>query len=217
MTEIPTMFRFRIFYAKNEALRYTGNLDVHRIWERSFRRAKLPLAYTQGFNKQPRINQALPLPLGFTSQAEIIDFWLEQWLTPNDILQVLQTALPAGISIHEIKPVHLNETALQNRIKEAEYLVSFLEAIPLSKLRDDISILLAQPCLIRVRREKEYNLRPLIKDIFSIGMNEDAYPYFYTLLTAQPNATGRPDEIVAALGYEPFLARYKRTKIIFSD
>ena len=213
----PTIFRFRIQYAKKETLRYTGNLDIHKIWERSFRRAKLSLAYSQGFNKQPRLNQALPLPLGFTSQAELIDFWLEEWFSPDDLYQKLILALPTGISILSIQPVDIHEPALQNRVIETEYLVSFIQPIPLLILKEKITNIMAQPVLFRVRRQKEYNLRPLIKDIFSLVVTEDGLPSFCTRLTAQPNATGRPDEVVAALGFEPYLARYERTKIILSD
>ena len=71
------MERIRICYAKTEPLRYTSNLDVHKVWERLLLRARLPLAYSQGFHHQPRINQAAPLPLGFTSRVEMVDIWLE--------------------------------------------------------------------------------------------------------------------------------------------
>jgi len=47
------MERLRISYAKSEGLRYTSNLDVHKIWERLLRRARLPLAYSQGFHRSP--------------------------------------------------------------------------------------------------------------------------------------------------------------------
>ena len=45
-------------FSKTDAMRYTGHLDLHRAWERTFRRAGLPLAYTQGFSPHPRINLA---------------------------------------------------------------------------------------------------------------------------------------------------------------
>ena len=51
--------RVRITFAKQGALRYIGNLDLHKIWERSIRRAKLPLAYSQGYHPQPKINLAV--------------------------------------------------------------------------------------------------------------------------------------------------------------
>ena len=52
-------------------MRFTGHLDLHRAWERTFRRAHLPLAYTQGFHPQPRIQLAGALPLGFTVSSYV--------------------------------------------------------------------------------------------------------------------------------------------------
>ena len=60
------MQRIRLTYSKGGELKYTGNLDMMKVWERTFRRARLRIAYSQGFNPQPKIHQALPLPLGFT-------------------------------------------------------------------------------------------------------------------------------------------------------
>ena len=70
--------RIRITFSKSGAMQYVGHLDLHRSWERTFRRSGLPLAYSQGFHPQPRLNLACALPRGFTSQCEIFDAWLEQ-------------------------------------------------------------------------------------------------------------------------------------------
>ena len=55
------------------------------MFERALRRSKLPLRYTQGFNKHVRINLANALPLGFTSDAELLDFWLNEELEASFI------------------------------------------------------------------------------------------------------------------------------------
>ena len=70
--------RIRISFSKTEAMRFTGHLDLILTWERTFRRADLPLSYSEGFNPRPVINLAAPLPLGFISTAEIGDFWLSE-------------------------------------------------------------------------------------------------------------------------------------------
>ena len=69
--------RIRITFAKQGALRYTGHLDLHKLWERAARRAELPLAYSQGFHPQPKMNIAAALPLGFSSRCEVMDMRLE--------------------------------------------------------------------------------------------------------------------------------------------
>ena len=57
---------------------YTSNLDVAKIWERVLRRADLPILYTQGFNTRPRIQLAMALPLGITSECELLDVALRR-------------------------------------------------------------------------------------------------------------------------------------------
>src|SRR3972149_7725894 len=76
MTEVEAA-RYRITFAITHAMRYVGHLDLLRAWERTLRRAELPLAYTQGFHPHPRIQIAAALPLGCTAAAELMDLWLE--------------------------------------------------------------------------------------------------------------------------------------------
>ncbi len=99
----PIMIRLRITFAKTPAMRFTGHLDLHRAWERTFRRAGLPLAYSEGFNPHPRLNLASALPLGFTGQGEVIDAWLEQDLPLPEIQAALQRALPPGFQVAQIE------------------------------------------------------------------------------------------------------------------
>ena len=87
--------RLRIVFSKSDTLRYTGHLDLHRIWERTCRRAGIPLSYSQGFHPQPRISLAAALPLGFMGQAELMDLWLDQEEDKTEILKLLQAAAPA--------------------------------------------------------------------------------------------------------------------------
>src|SRR5258707_4321734 len=68
-----TRMRIRITFAKQGALRYTGHLDLHKIWERTARRADLDLIYSQGFHPQPKMQLAAALPLGFSSRCELLD------------------------------------------------------------------------------------------------------------------------------------------------
>ncbi|HLE27799.1 MAG TPA: TIGR03936 family radical SAM-associated protein, partial [Anaerolineales bacterium] len=71
------MQRLRLTFAKTAAMKFSGHLDLHKTWERTLRRARLPLAYSQGFNPQPRLQLASALPLGFTSECEVLDAWME--------------------------------------------------------------------------------------------------------------------------------------------
>ena len=105
--------RVRITFSKQGALRYTGNLDLHKIWERSIRRAKLPLAYSQGYHPQPKINLAAALPLGFSSSAEVMDMWLSEEV--EDVAATLQAQIPPGLTILDSETVDDREPSLQSQ------------------------------------------------------------------------------------------------------
>ena len=65
--------RVRVTYAKGEAIKFISHLDEFRLWERTLRRADLPLLYKQGFNPQPHIQFASALGVGITGTREMLD------------------------------------------------------------------------------------------------------------------------------------------------
>lgn len=207
-------FRYRINYSKKEGMRYTSNLDIHKMWERTFRRAKLPLAYSQGFHPQPKIQQASPLPLGFLSDYEIVDFILEQEMDLLSLETALTNSLPSGISVNSSIQINLVEPALQTQTIAAEYHVYFLEEFDTSKIIESIHVLKSKETVIRVRRGKSYDLRPLILDIEIILENPF---YLKMLLKSKDRATGRPEEVLSELNIPVEFTRIIRKKIILAN
>lgn len=205
--------RVRIWFEKTTAMRYTGHLDLHRAWERTFRRARLPLAYSQGFNPRPKLNLASALPLGFTSKEDAIDAWLEIPLSNEEILSALVKTVPPGIVIHKIEAVNLHAPATQTEVEAAEYQITLLE--PLSEIEIRIKEIMAVESLVRTRRGKEYNLRPLILELKLLEPDKDGHEQIFTRLCAMEGATGRPEELIEALGSDPLEIRVVRTKLIF--
>ncbi len=205
--------RVRITFEKTEAMKYTGHLDLHQAWERLIRRARLPLAYTQGFSPHPRINLASALPLGFTGQAEVIDIWLEAKLPIDEILASLQAASPPGIQIYAVEAVELQLAALQSVLEASEYLITLLE--PVADIERRIQQLLDQPALPRERRGKPYDLRPLILSLERIPDDSAGFARLRGHLAAREGATGRPEEVLAAMEIDPLTARMHRSKLIF--
>lgn len=209
--------RLRITFAKAGALRYTGNLDLHRIWERTTRRAGLPLAYTHGFHPGPRIQIAAALPLGFLGRAELVDLWLEEedgqnW-QPGELAARLQAAAPSGLQISHLERVAEPSPALQTLVEACEYEVILLEPAPDPDVRERVDRLLSSPCLPRERRGKTYDLRPLV-----LALEALEGPEFRTLrmrLAAREGSTGRPEEVLVELGLSPESARIERTQLIF--
>lgn len=209
------MQRMRITFAKTSAMRFTGHLDLHRAWERAFRRAGLPLAYSQGYNPHPRLNLAAALPLGFTGQAEIIDVWLEHALPVAQTWAALESALPPGISLCQLEEVALTLPALQTQVEAAEYLIILLNELP--ELDTRLETLTNSKQLLRRRRGKDYDLRPLILELRSLPPEADGLQRLFMRLVTKEGATGRPDEVVEALGAAADAARVHRLRLIFSN
>jgi radical SAM-linked protein len=207
------MIRARIYFEKTEAMRFTGHLDLQRAWERSLRRARLPLAYSQGFHPQPRLNLAAALPLGFTSQAEILDAWFDQEINTMDIELSLKPTLPPGIRLRAIETIELKEPALQTQVCSACYRITLLD--PISDLDQRIEDFLNATTLPRVRNNKAYDLRPLVEKLLR-AEDHNQHQCLDAQLAAREGATGRPEELLDALGLDPFTARVHRYHLILS-
>jgi len=208
------MQRVRVHFEKTEAMRYTGHLDLQRAWERLLRRAGLPIAYSQGYNQRPRIQLAAALPLGFTSQAEVVDFWLEEPHPLQELLPRLKTASPPGIRIRRVEEVPEGERrapALQSLVRSAEYTITLLETVP--DLPARVEALLSAESLPRTRRKKAYDLRPLVFSLQILPPDSEGRQRLHTHLSAREAATGRPEEVLSALGIAPHLARVHRTAL----
>lgn len=205
------MFRIRVFYSKTKHMRFTGNLDLYRTWERLIRRARLPLAYTQGFNPHPKLNLSPALPLGFTSACELIDIWLEEDLPLQEVEEKLREAAPPGIKIDDIRVVDLGEPAIQNQVRTAVYVIRMLE--PITDLELKVQQLLEADSLPRVRRGKPYDLRPLIE---SITIDSNQLPIqVVARLACREGATGRPEEVLAEIGFPTHLAQIHRQEFLW--
>ena len=63
------MQRLRATFSRGERTKYITHLDLMRFWERAFRRARVPIAHSEGFRPHPRFALAAPLPVGVTSDG----------------------------------------------------------------------------------------------------------------------------------------------------
>jgi len=198
--------RMRVTYATDDTVKYIGHLDMARAWERAIRRARLPLAYTQGFHPQPRIQFAAALPVGFTGRAEMVDIFLNEELAPDVLLEKLAAALPPGIQPTQAVPVPRKVPSLQSQVCGARYRVEVETDEPAEMFRARLAAFLARPEVWRERRRGKkkpvrYDLRPLVQALTYLGPC-DLGQAFEVIMRAAPGATGRPDELLAELGFE---------------
>ena len=208
--------RLRVTFAKLNALRYTGHLDLHHIWERAARRAELPLAYSQGFHPQPKISLASALPLGFSSRCEVMDMRLSEEIPLEGLKERIQAAVPSGLQILKVDSVDEKLPALQTLVAEAEYEAVLTEPADGSMLKQRAAEMLAASSLPRERRGKSYDLRPLIGRVDVIETPQGGL-HLTMRLSAREGATGRPEEVLDQLGIPADTVRVERTRLIFAN
>ncbi len=207
--------RVRITFSKQGALRYTGHLDLHKLWERAARRADLPLSYSQGFHPQPRISLAAALPLGFSSRAEVMDIRLNGDLALEEISARLKENLPAGMQVLKLENVDERAPALQTQVLSAVYEVRLTEPVEAPELTRKVQKIMTAELLPRERRGKSYDLRPLI-EMLNVITEAGGEVWLKMTLSAREGATGRPEEVLDALGIAPESTRVERTRLTFS-
>jgi radical SAM-linked protein len=205
--------RVRVTFTKQGALRYIGHLDLHKLLERSIRRAKLPLAYSQGYHPQPKLHLAAALPLGFSSRAEVMDIWLKEDV--EDVVSALQAGVPPGLTILGAAQVDDREPSLQTQVIAAEYQVEITESGSAAGLTEKIASVMASESILRERRGKQYDLRPLIEALTPAPLRGGKG--LFMRLTAREGATGRPEEVLDELGIPIEDTRIERTALIFED
>ena len=96
------MQRLRVRYAKRGRLRFTSHRDFSRAFERAIVRARIPMAYSSGFNPHPRISYAGASPTGAASEAEYLEIGLATRVDPAEILAALDDSLPDGLDVMEV-------------------------------------------------------------------------------------------------------------------
>jgi len=211
----PPALRVRIKFKKTEAMRYTSHLDLYRTWERTIRRAELPLSYSHGFNPRPRINLAAALPLGYTSTCELIDIWFDSCLPVEEIFSRIKSAQPPGIEVSSIEQIDLNAPKPQTQVTSSEYRITMVERFPDLNIR--LERLLKKNVILRTRRGKNYDLRPLIINAQSLPDTNEGYQQVNIKLSTRENATGRPDEVLSTLEIPITTTLIERTALFISQ
>jgi radical SAM-linked protein len=211
------MQRLRLTFSRSEELKYISHLDLMRLWQRVLRRADIPLVYSQGFSPHPRLSLAAPLAVGVTSGGELIDIFLERRVSPHFFIKVVREQLPRGIDISEVAEVGLGLPSLQSQVRYAEYKVIADTDKKPDEVETAIDSLLSSDELpwqhARDKEVRKYDLRTLVEDIWII----ESHPPEYTMgmkLRCDSSGTGRPEQVLAALGLTIHPKSIHRTKLI---
>ncbi len=94
------VFTARLKFSKSGMASYLGHLDVQNSFMRAISLADVPVVYSQGFNRRPRISSGPALPLGYTSETEFID--ILTFRRVDSIVDDLNAQLPAGVEVKDV-------------------------------------------------------------------------------------------------------------------
>ncbi len=191
---VITGTRFRVKYSKTGPARFIGHLDLVRIFDRTMRRAGIPVAYSQGFHPHPKISFGPPLSLGMRSTAEYVDFSLST-LCP-DVGLMLARNLPEGMEMLSIRPISDKADSLSKVITQAEYRVKCDMGDAIQK---KITALLERDSILLERMSKsgpkKVDIRPGIIDITPVPEGDG----FVMLLGLELGKAARPSEVTDIL------------------
>lgn len=155
-------------FEKTAPVRFVSHLDVQRLFQRAFRRALIPAAYSQGFNPHPVLAFATALSTGFTSSAEWLDLKLEREIEPDDFIKRVNTSLPGGFRVLEAVLADDALPALSALMHAAEYTVRFACEPDADALKPAIGLLLGGEIMVNKKTKagrKDVDLRPQLYDI----------------------------------------------------
>lgn len=209
--------RLRLTFRKGGPTRFIGHLDLARTLERALNRARIPMAYTQGFNRRPRMQIAAALPLGFTSDCEMVDIYLTEAVEPEKAKAQMALRMAPGIDVFHIEEIPIKEPAVQTVTQTADYRVTLLDPIDAADLQQRIDAFLAADSFVRQRghgrKRKNYDLRPLVQSVRIESVEDEVILQMRLLL--QHSRSGRPDELLRSLDIDPLATRIHRTAIAF--
>lgn len=211
------MLRLRIKFSRGEELKFLSHLDLMRLWERALRRARVPLAYSQGYTPHPQISLAAPLAVGVTSEAELMDVYLSRWTTPRLFQAQVQKQLPQGIKLLGVWQIGLKVPSLQSQVKFAEYRVEIETDRTSQEIQQSLDSLLRTDKLpwyhMRDTGPKRYDLRALIEDLWLIE-HRDSLCVLGMRLRCDEKGSGRPEQVTKALGFSQRPKSIHRTALL---
>lgn len=169
------MREVRLRFSKTGRLKYISHLDINRAMGRAFKRAEIPLWYTEGFNPHPYMSFSLPLSLGVESLCESVDIRLIDNITNEEIKKRMNAVLPADLKIADV----YDNFRDNSEIVYSDYVYKFQFADN-EKALEKISLLLSADEIMALKKGKqgrkrvlkETNIKPFI-DKYNLSIRDD--------------------------------------------
>ena len=207
----------RVWFSKTGTARYISHLDLNRCMSRAFRKAKLPLWYTEGFNPHVFLTFAAPLSLGFEGHHESMDIRLVEDIPYPELIEKLNAGLP-----HDIRVWAVTEPEMKgNDVANAEYVLRLETEDPVAAC-EALKGVLALPEIMVMKHGKKGDKSVDIKPYFA-PMQFETEPGLLKMTVRLPagnqggiNPTLFIDAAEKHLGQE-LLVRVERTRLFDKD
>jgi radical SAM-linked protein len=193
--------RLRVRYAKRDRMRFTSHRDFSRAFERALVRARVPMAYSSGFNPHPRISYAGAAPTGAASEAEYLEVGLAREVDPVVLHRELDASLPEGLDVLEVVPS--SGGALADRLEASVWRLSVSGVTP-AQLREAVAGVLAREEVVVERMTKKgvrsFDARGAIVRLAVADVDgEGETCAILDLVLRHGTPSVRPDDVLAAL------------------
>ncbi len=213
------MQRLRVKFRRGAELKFISHLDLMRLWVRALRRARVPVQYSEGFSPHPRLSLAAPLTVGTTGEAEFMDVTISRPVSPHWFITAVNHQLPPGIEVTEVFAVGPTVPSLQSQVRSAMYQVEVETVKPQPEIEKDIDRLLALEHLPwhheRDTGRRDYDLRSLIEDVW-VEECRGSTCVLGMELRCDVSGSGRPEQVVLALGFRDPPQSVHRTKLVLN-
>lgn len=208
------MSELRLHFEKRGTSRYISHLDLMQVFRRAFARADIPVGFSKGFHPHPAINILLPLPTGFESLCELLDFTLDAPRLPDNFLYKINRVLPEGIHVVGVDEPHTPAKL----IRYAGYDIYTELAVP----PEEMMGLFARDELVITKRtkrgESETDILPLVRDFQA--ERKDSGTVIHVKVAAG-NENLNPEYVLAAIEKyckaAPAYAAFLRREIYHED
>ena len=114
------MSKLRLLFIKEAQASYISHLDLLRTFQRAFPRTELDIKHSQGYHPHPIISIVLPLPVGQSSDCELLDFEVTQDTDGRGIAEKLNTGMPSGLRVLDCYPATRPALVIQKRTKRKD-------------------------------------------------------------------------------------------------
>lgn len=148
------MSKYALMFTKTGLIRFTSHLDLLRMFKRAFRRAGIPVSYSQGFNPHPKMGFCQPLSLGYTGLGELIEFQTDSDKGCNQWMELMKESLPDGIDLISLGLIAEGQKSMAASCCAADYEICFRIPYRLKDFDRIVNDFMSQDSILVSKRSK---------------------------------------------------------------